>query len=326
MGDLFGVSVSVSGDTILVGARREDSNGTPMNNSMSNSGASYIFRESFCSNQSGNWNSTATWVGGVVPGSANAACISIGDTVTLNAAAAVNSLTVYPDAALDLSTFGFTAENSVTNHGTLSQTRTVNSNAVNFLEIQNIGANSIKYRGVSIDASDNSQNLGSVEVAVRETVNWYTRLDEEGDNYIRYCTSHEELSPTYAQRCFSIEPSIQPVSNVTVRLWGLSSELNGIPQAELAVFRHVGGAGSTTWLELLINPGNGDDAGSYSYAEGDTPGFSSFLLGDSGNSPTAVSFLSSTITQKESFIFLIALILLLGLTSTIVWYTRTKSV
>jgi hypothetical protein len=100
--------------------------------------------------------------------------------------------------------------------------------------------------------------------------------------------------------------------------------LNGIPQAELAVFKHIGGTGSTSWVELLTNAGNGSDGGSYSYAEGDTSAFSSFLLAESGNNPTAVSLLSSTITQTGSFIFLIAFVLLSGMTSIIVWQSRKK--
>ncbi len=50
-GDLFGFSVAVDGDTIIVGARNEDSNartvnGDGSNNSASNSGAAYIFTRS----------------------------------------------------------------------------------------------------------------------------------------------------------------------------------------------------------------------------------------------------------------------------------------
>lgn len=47
-GDLFGISVAIDGDTIVVGASQEDSaavgvNGNPANNSATNSGAVYIF-------------------------------------------------------------------------------------------------------------------------------------------------------------------------------------------------------------------------------------------------------------------------------------------
>src|SRR5439155_9843308 len=51
VGDLFGVSVSVSGDTVVVGAILEDSNATGVNgnqsdNSATNSGAAYVFARS----------------------------------------------------------------------------------------------------------------------------------------------------------------------------------------------------------------------------------------------------------------------------------------
>ena len=52
IGDMFGESVSISGDTIVVGANSEDSNQTTitngttasLDNSISNSGAAYVFR------------------------------------------------------------------------------------------------------------------------------------------------------------------------------------------------------------------------------------------------------------------------------------------
>jgi hypothetical protein len=269
------------------------------NDATTDSGAAYLYRESYCSNQSGNWSSADTWVGGTVPGITHNACIAAGETVTLDGGAAVNSLLVYPDATLDLSTFGFTVENGVTNHGTLSQTMTVDNALVDFLHIQNAGSNITHYRGANIDSSGSSQNLGAVEVSVRETVNWYTMVDDSGVDTSQYCTNTGGSSPAYAERCFTIKPGSQPTADVTVRLWGLSSELNGISEGDLAIYRNSPG-GSGTWVELIVSAIIGNDGDSYSYAQAESPGFSDFLLGQSGNSPTAITLAVGKVNGQAS--------------------------
>lgn len=45
-GDAFGISVAVDGDTVVVGARGEDSNGGEGNNTVTDSGAAYVFTRS----------------------------------------------------------------------------------------------------------------------------------------------------------------------------------------------------------------------------------------------------------------------------------------
>jgi hypothetical protein len=314
-GDQFGRSVAVSGDTVLVGSFLEDSDTTGVNTtgneSATDSGAAYLFREKFCSNQSGNWGSTTTWVNNEIPGNMDDACVSIGDSVTLVGATAVNSLVVYPDAALDLANFGLTAANGVTNHGTLSQTLPVDgSTSVEFLHIQDGSANT-QYRGLIIGSG---QNLGNVKVGVRETVNWHTVTNGDGLDTNLYCTNTGSSSPAYAQRCYTITPTDQPAANVTLRLWGLSSELNGITQGNLRVFRNFP-AGSSTWVELT-NPTTGSD-GSYSFAQADTPGFSDFLLGQSGNAPTAIMLTGQEASGLASRLvwFFLTSVLLLGLVS-----------
>jgi hypothetical protein len=313
--DQFGRSVTVSGDTVLVGSFLEDSDTTGVNStgneSATDSGAAYLFREKFCSNQSGNWGSTTTWVDDEIPGNMDDACVSIGDSVTLVGATTVNSLVVYPDAALDLANFGLTAANGVTNHGTLSQTLPVDgSTSVEFLHIQDGSANT-KYRGLIICSG---QNLGNVEVGVREKVNWHTVTNGDGLDTNLYCTNTGSSSPAYAQRCYTITPTDQPAANVTLRLWGLSSELNGITQGNLRVFRNFP-AGSSTWVELT-NPTTGSD-GSYSFAQADTPGFSDFLLGQSGNAPTAIRLTGQVASRLDSRLvwFFLTAVLLLGLVS-----------
>lgn len=292
LGDLFGRSVAVSGDAVLVGTPYEDGSLTGVNGTYNDltadSGAAYLFRDSFCSNRSGNWSSADTWVGGSVPTIAHNACIAPGEIVLLDGAAAVNNLVVYPDAALDLATFSLTAENGVTNHGTLSQTSTVDDALVEFLNIQNAAGDITHYRGLNIDSRGSSQNLGAVEVKVRGTANWYPVVNDGGVDTSKYCTNAAGSSPAYAQRCFTINPTNQPTGDVTVRLWGLTSELNGITEGNLAVYRNFP-AGSSTWVKLIANAITGNDGDNYSYAQADSPGFSDFLLGHSDNSPTAIN-------------------------------------
>jgi hypothetical protein len=319
--DLFGFSAAISGDAVIVGSPYEDGSTTGVNGAdddlTADSGAAYLYRESFCSNRSGNWSNADTWVGGSVPGVTHNACIAAGETVILDGAAAVSSLVVYPDAALDLATFGLTAENGVTNHGTLSQTVTVDNALVEFLHIQNADSDISYYRGLNIDSSGSGQNLGAVEVSVRETVNWHTVVNGDGVDTSQYCTNTGGSSPAYAQRCFTIHPASQPTADVTVRLWGLTSELNGIAEGNLAVYRNFP-AGSGTWVELAANAGTGNDGGSYSYAQADSPGFSDFLLGQSGNAPTAVTLAGQEVNGgpvSEAGLLLLTAVLLLCLVS-----------
>jgi hypothetical protein len=128
--------------------------------------------------------------------------------------------------------------------------------AVEFLHIQNADSDISHYRGLNIDS--NGQNLGAIEVSVRETVNWYTVMNGDGVDTSQYCTNTGGSSPAYAQRCFTINPVSQPTAAVTVRLWGLTSELNGIAEGNLAVYRNFP-AGSGAWVELVSNVGAGND-------------------------------------------------------------------
>ena len=132
--------------------------------------------------------------------------------------------------------------------------------------------------------------LGAVTVGIRETFEWFSPTA-----YRQYCTITGGSSPAYAQRCYRITPTTDPTNDVSVRLWGLSDELNGIAESSLAVYRNTGGS---TWVELT-NRFTGNDGGSYSYAQGDTSDFSAFLLGETGggNTPTAVTLRQVTLVR-----------------------------
>jgi hypothetical protein len=132
-----------------------------------------------------------------------------------------------------------------------------------------------QYRGLLIDSTANGQDLGAVSVGVREL------------NIGEYCSFTGSGSAAYARRCYEITPASQPILDVQVRLYARTAdELNGVAEGDLAAFRH-----STSWVELTTNRSTGN-IGVYSYAQGDTPGFSDFLLGETGNGPTAVTLSS----------------------------------
>jgi len=122
-------------------------------------------------------------------------------------------------------------------------------------------------------------NLGAVTVSVKAL--------DEGE----FCTAANATSAAYAARCFGIEVSKQAVS--TVRLWTLSSEMDGVTRP--GVFRYV----SPNWLELTANA-NAGTQGVYSYAEAQTPSFSHFLIADSGTGPTAVKLREISTTSGQS--------------------------
>jgi len=316
--DWYGWGISVSGDTIAVGAPHDDDGG-------SNSGSAYVVQNSYCSKQSGDWDETATWVGGIVPGSSNDACITTGDTVTLAANAAANRLLVNPNAALDLSTFSLTIEDTVTNNGTLSQTQTVNSANVEFLHIQNIAVTNTAYRGLVVDSSGQSQNLGAVDASVREIYDWFGWYNSDNLDTTQYCTDDGASSPPYAERCYEISPTSQPVLSVTVRLYARTvDELNGIAEGDLAVFRNYPNGGDG-WVELTNSATTGSNGG-YSYAQADTPGFSHFLLGQRSNAPTAITLqalhASSGATDFPSVGVLLGLVALLAGGAAVVAWRR----
>lgn len=73
-----------------------------------------------------------------------------------------------------------------------------------------------------------------------------------------------------------------------MRLWGLTNELNGISESNLAVYRNTTGA---AWVELGSRA-IGNDGSAYSYSQGTTNDFSTFLLGATGNTPTAITMQS----------------------------------
>ena len=286
--DEFGFSVAVSGDTAVVGAWYEDGAG----DGLTDSGAAYLFGPCVRSAQSGNWQAAATWVGGVPPTSIDGACIQNGHTVTLAAPAAANTVLVEAGGVLDLATFGFTAENSVHNYGTMRQTQVVGaSSTVNFLQIRDSGDTADLYRGVDIATG---VNLGSTVVEVR------------GNTAV--CNNND--GGAYRNRCFMVNPTNAGTVNITLHSTAAEDDLS-----DDAFFQYDSG---TTWIEGAtcadgVNVG-GACTGSATFA---SPAW--FLIGSAGNDPTAVTNLQTDVTSATGQGWLVALLVgLLGVLTTAV--------
>jgi len=169
--------------------------------------------------------------------------------------------------------------------GTLQQTQPVNAASVPFLLIED-GAGNVQYRGVTVDTTTSGANLGDTTVTVQA-------IDPGADET---CFDDPGAWLLYAARCYTLTPTNSGAA--TVRLWALTSELNGILEVNLGVYHYAG-----EWLELLTNRSTGNDGGSYSYAEGETTSFSNFLLGEHGSSvstPTPTNTPTNTPTDTPT--------------------------
>jgi hypothetical protein len=258
----------------------------------------------FRSAESGLWSETASWVGGVVPTTtAQGACILDGHTITLDTSPQIGHLAVEAGGKLVMPLgFSLTVENVVYSAGIMEQVKEVNNANVPFLEIRNQAGTEVKYRGVNIQSSN---DLGEVTVTVREL--------NEGE----YCTVDGATSPAYARRCYEIVPENNNLS-ARVRLWSQNSDLNGILPAELSVYRWVPG-----WTPLT-NRTSGTE-GDYSYAEGDTTGFSKFLLGQQGFAPTAVTLQSISARGQAGITAVPLVLILLVFTGGLIFARRRSS-
>ncbi len=193
--------------------------------------------------------------------------------------------------------------------GALQETRPVgpvgNVNfPVDFLHIQDSGNTTDKHRCVTLDTTATGNDLGSVTVSIRA-------VDTSAGEY---CTSAGAGSPPYAGRCFSITPTNNLPARVT--LWALSSETPAAITSP-SVYRYHASA----WQELtgVATGASGD----YTWAAGDAPGFSAFLMaqaGSGGNAPTAVSLQSFAATGgQQGFHILLAAAALLLLVASSKW-------
>ena len=191
-----------------------------------------------------------------------------------------NSLTVNDAVHVHIDTQP-TVEGSLTNNGTLSQSFMVDNAAFEFLHILNLAGDTSKYRGVNINTVN---NLGLVTVFV----------DGIDTSNGEYCTSTGAGSPDYTERCYTITAD-NPNNSATVRLWAANSELNDIPTSGLTPYHWNSSA--SEWQPLsAVTTGS---EGTFSYAEGTTSSFSSFLLGGDAAAPTAVSLANIFISSSH---------------------------
>ncbi|MCB8967384.1 MAG: Ig-like domain-containing protein [Ardenticatenaceae bacterium] len=191
-------------------------------------------------------------------------------------------------ALADPSVYTFIVGGSVIHTGgIISQTRPVNNADMPFLQIEDSAA-AVKYRGVEIDTSGFGNDLGDVTVMVQA-------VDTTNNEY---CTSALPAGLPYAGRCYTINPTHNLPADLT--FWALTSEITVISPTITApaIYRHV-----PPWAKLASTTGTNGD---YTWVKATTPGFSSFLIGEDTNAPTAVSDTITTTANSPVFIDVLA--------------------
>lgn len=314
----FGNNASPSGETYNIGATTGGTNVLPnvvinqtnpptvslqrptvIQGSLTiNSGSTFV-ATGYALTISGDWTNNGTFTtggtatrmttfNGTSPQTIGGSSNSVFSSITINSGAHV----ILPGNPTQVQA---AAAGTITNNGTLQQTRTVNNATVQFMTIS-----TDRYRGVDINTVN---NLGDVTVTIR-------------GNSGPTCTSEGAGSPNYAFRCFDIAPTNQAAARVT--LWATTGEQNGIATANLAVYRfnlgdwQVGTARTT-----------GTGTNSYVFAQGDVPGFSGFLLGNVNVVPTAITLGQMTTAQPASWVG-VGLVGLLLLLLTAGWLKRVS--
>lgn len=243
----------------------------------------------------GNWTNNG---GTIVPG---AGIVTFNGTTTQTISGNVtpfNNLTINANAIVVIPATNIpTVAGTMTNNGTLQQTLNVDNTApVSFLTIS-----TDKYRGVDIDTTGTGANLGAVTVSIR------------GNSGLT-CPNAGGVSPVYVLRCFDITVTNQGAAAVT--LWATTGEQNGILTDDLTPYRFSG-----SW-STLTGVTNGTGSNNYIFAEGDTPGFSTFLLGDAGFSPTAITLSQVGVVSGMGGLWVVLAGLLLVVSAG--WWVRGK--
>jgi hypothetical protein len=232
---------------------------------------------------SGNWTNNGTFNASSGSVTFNGAAEQ---SITGTVVTAFNNLTVISGTRVVIPATNIptiTGTLTVQSGGALKQTRTVSNATVSFLQISSLTSTN-KYRGVDLTTIN---NLGSTTVVITATASNTCPLTDSG-------------SPAYANRCYSITPTTN--ATATVKLWALTFELNGIAVSNLAPYHHDGG---TTWVKLT-SLSTGTDGGSYAFGQGNTTGFSPFLLGGP-NAPTAITLIDfSAASTSNGYLLLVA--------------------
>jgi hypothetical protein len=217
-------------------------------------------------NIAGNWTNNGTFIAGTGTVTFNGTGISsYGGSSTTT----FNNLTINSGATLDIGTNTiFNISGTMTNNGTLKQTKTVNAANTVFLNIS-----TDKYYGVEIKPGSN--NLGSTTVSIRGN---------------QTCGTGGTL-PDAVKRCYDIVPSNQLES--TIRFYYRSAEANSNTAPNVY---HWNSSTSTWDLQTLVGRG-GSGEGMYVEASG-ISSYSPFTLKD--NQPTAITLSSFTARPSSS--------------------------
>lgn len=209
-----------------------------------------------------------------------------------------HDLTVNAGATFDLGTQTLTVDNTLTNNGTLKQTKLVNNSAVEFLHVRDAANSADKYHGVDITTSG---NMGNVTVAIK------------GNQTACTTNPYDPL----LKRCFTITPTT--AQTATIRYWYTEAERNDQIANAMKVWHYAGPPAN--WTQV---------GSSYSYSESgtsctsggglacwmqatDIATYSPFGLG-SGGQPNVITFVKlQTHSTPWVWVGFVTLFLLLGL-------------
>jgi len=202
-----------------------------------------------------------------------------------------NNLSIGANGVMNLGGNDVTVESTLTNNGTLKQTKTASSGSTTeFLRIKNAAGSTTKYDGV--DITPTSADMGSTTAEIK-------------GNQTGGCTNN--ASDALLLRCFKITPTNQ--ESATIKFWYKNAELNGQTYNSLKLWHY-----STSWTQVGSNYsystscGSGEDC--WFQAENIST-YSPFGVG-SGSPPTAIELYSFTATPHP------------GGTATLTWETATE--
>lgn len=194
-----------------------------------------------------------------------------------------NNLSVSAGSTANVGTNTITVDGTVTNNGTLKQTKTVNSGGTTaFLNLKNAAGTSDNYYGVEITPAG---NMGSTVVAIRGN---------------QSCSEGGGATDT-VKRCYDITPTTS--QSAQIRFYYRSAEQNG--EAQPNVY-HYSGTGTVWDLQTLVNRG-GSGKGLWVTAS-NISSYSPFKLDDvttaatstPTNTPTGTAVATATTTATST--------------------------